>query len=474
MKVFFIGSVVAQVCALVRYVVLARILGPEQLGLAAILILTSLFFDLLTEGGISIYLIQSEDGDDPRVQSMVQLVNLVRCAVMAGTLLLIAKPLAMFYDRPELAVGIRWLCLSPLILAFLHYDVKRFQRAHNFGPEGWMMIASESLALVGAAVIAILTHSYYAVAFGLAGRSLAMVGVSHFFAERPFRLGFVAASWKALRAYSWPLMIDGLLLFIGQQGDRLLIGKRLGVEALGYYAALLLLIYYPTGLITRLVQSVNLPQVVDARRDESLLNQRVDVLGGHFLLLGLAMLLGFCATMPVMVPLLYGHRFAVAAYTVALVGVLQTARFLRGWPTTFALGMGRSRQVMANNLLRLLAFPLAIGGQVVIGGLPGILIGFVIGEVLAFVTATYLVDRTSDRAALADMIDIGLFTVAGLALCTAGYRLGQGEWTIPLGLWAVALAATAGVAYRRRTAVAQAGPLLQRIFRGRARSRAQA
>ena len=37
---YFAASAIAQVCALLRYVLLARLLGPEQLGLAAALILT--------------------------------------------------------------------------------------------------------------------------------------------------------------------------------------------------------------------------------------------------------------------------------------------------------------------------------------------------------------------------------------------------------------------------------------------------
>lgn len=474
MKMFFIGSLVAQVCALLRYVILARILGPDQLGLAAILILTALFLDLLTEGGIATYLIQSVDGDNPRVQAMVQLVNAARCALMAAVLLLIAEPLAHFYERPELAAGVRWLCLSPLILGFLHYDVKRVQRAHNFGPEGWMMCASETLALAGSAVLAIVTHSFIAVAFGLAGRSLAMVIVSHLFAERPFRLGFVASSWGSLRAYSWPLMVDGLLVFIGQQGDRLLIGKRLGVEALGTYAALLLLIYYPTGLVNKVVQSVNLPNVVDGRGDQALLDRRVDVLAGQYLLLGLAMLLGFCATMPVVVPLLYGHRFSPTAYTVALVGMLQSVRFLRGWPTTFALAMSKSRQVLANNLLRLLAFPLAVAGQIGLGGLGGILIGFALGEIIAFVVATCLVNRTCGRAMAGDLLDIALFVAITALLSLAGYLLGQGDLTLPAMLWGAVLVLAAGIAWRKRAAIIEARPLIERLLRRGRRSGAAA
>lgn len=453
MRAFLAGTMIAQAAALLRFVILARLLGPEQLGLAAIVILTATFLDLLTEGGMATYLIQSKDGDDPRSQHMVQFANIIRCAGMAIALLLIAEPLARFYDRPELAGGIRMLCFSPMILAFLHYDVKRVQRSHNFGPEGWMMGSSELLSLCASAIIAFLTHSFEAVALGLAGRSLAMVVASHLFAERPYRLGFSADTWKALRTYSWPLVIDGVLYFIGQQGDRLLIGKRLGVEALGYYAALLLLIYYPAAIVNRIIQSINLPLIVEVRDEPERFRERVDVLGGQYLLVGLAMLIGFCATMPVVVPLLYGQRFAVTAYAVALVGLLQSARFLRGWPTTLALSVGRSKQIMINNMLRMLAFPLALAGQALIGGLPGILIGFGAGEVLAFLVSIYLADRSCQRSPTVDLLDTAPFLICGAALCIAGAFAAEHE-VLAAGLgWAIGLAAAGYLLWRRGRAL---------------------
>jgi hypothetical protein len=43
----------------------------------------------------------------------------------------------------------------------------------------------------------------------------------------------------------------------------------------------------------------------------------------------------------------------------ALIGILQTCRFLRLWPVTIALGSARNGIVLLSNSLRLLAFPAA-------------------------------------------------------------------------------------------------------------------
>ena len=469
MKIFFAGTMTAQLCALLRYVVLARILGPDQLGLAAILILTSQFLDLLTEGGITYYLIQSRDGDHPRVQAMVQLVNILRCTFMSIALLLIAQPVADFYERDELVDGIRLLAIAPLILGFMHYDYRRLQRVNRFAPEGWVLMSSEALSLVGSAIAAFLLRDASAVAYGLAARSLVVVIMSHLVAERRYAVGFFREASLELGKFSWPLVLNGVLLFVCMQGDRLFIGKALGAQALGHYAATLLLIYYPAGILTRLLNGMHMPDIAKERDDPALRDKRIDLLAGHYLLLGIAMMLGFALLMPFAVPILYGAAFAQSAYVIAMVGFLQVARFLRGWPTAFALATGRSPQVLANNIIRLIAFPAAFVGQHLLGGLDGILIGFTAGEILAFAMATIMVNRSSGRGMRGDMLQILAFVLCGTTTTFAAMAYDRGAYGESALLAIITLAIALWIAFRQgetlRQAVAMSKNMMRRVIK---------
>ena len=77
-KAFLAASGVAQLCALARYTVLARLLGPEQLGLAAILILTAQFFESVTDSGSDRFLVQDRGGNDPALLRLTHPVSLAR------------------------------------------------------------------------------------------------------------------------------------------------------------------------------------------------------------------------------------------------------------------------------------------------------------------------------------------------------------------------------------------------------------
>lgn len=396
-KLYLFATVVAQMVALLRYVTLARLLGPEQLGLASTLTVTQAFFDLISDTGSDRFLIQDRDGDTPRAQRLVQLVYVCRGFLIAAGLALLSWPIAGFYNSPELAPGLVVLGLTPAILGFLHLDVRRTQRHQDFRGEAIMIICAESASLIATGTAAFLTHSYFAILFGLVSRACIMVMISHLRAKRPYGLAYAPELAKRLSKFAIPLMISGLFLFIGSQGDRVLVANRLGVAELGKYSAILLLIYYPSTVILRYMHVIYMPMVSAGRDDETRRDQVSDTLGGQTLLLALAMAVGFAIVAPPMVTLLYGAKFSQSATIVALIGILQTTRFLINWPTTVALSMGRSHTVMASNVIRILAYPGAFLGMATIGGLRGVLIGFIAGELVSIATAILLVNRDTEK-----------------------------------------------------------------------------
>ena len=430
-RAFFVASIVAQVSALVRYVILARLLGPEQLGLAATLVVTGAFFDMISDTGADRFLIQDRDGDTVTVQRLVQTAYIGRGFAIAAGLIIAAVPVSQFFHAPALAVGLAVLSLSPLISGFLHLDVTRAQRRHDFRSEAACLMASETAGLIVTITAAWLTRNFTAILYGLIARSLVMVLVSHLRAERPYGLGWSREHGPRLARFAAPLMLSGLMLFIGSQGDRALIGHQLGVKALGRYSAVLLLVYYPSALVLRYMHVMYMPTVA-AGRDHPAHRHRVsEMLGGQTQLLALAMMVGFAVVAPPMVTILYGAKFTEAALTVGLIGILQTTRFLIMWPTTVALGMGNSRTVLISNATRLLVFPGAVIGYRSLGGLPGVIVGFTIGEMISVAVALALVNRGTGDNLLRGFDRFAVFI--GTAAAVIGWNVAFLQHSMILG-----------------------------------------
>ena len=415
-KLYLVASAIAQGSALLRYVALARFLGPEQLGLSATLVVTAAFFDLISDTGSDRFLIQDEAGDEPEIQKLVQLVCVGRGITIAACLVIFSIPIAAFYKAPRLAGGLAGLALSPLIMGFLHLDLRRAQRRLDFRNEAISLIAGETVGVCATVAAAWLTRDFTAILYGLIARALMMVLVSHVRAQRPYRLGWSRLHAGRLGKFAAPLMLSGLMLFVGSQGDRVVVANQLGIKALGQYSAVLLLIYYPSAMILRYLHAIYVPMVAAARNNLAEFTRISQLLGSQTILLASAMSIGFAIVGPLAVTILFGARYRQVGLVIALIGILQTTRFLINWPTTVSLSLGRSRSVLLSNMVRLLVFPGAFAGLWLVGGLEGVVGGFAVGEVFSIGVSLILVNSDAgqpqwqgfDRLALFVLMSFGI------------------------------------------------------------------
>jgi O-antigen/teichoic acid export membrane protein len=268
--------------------------------------------------------------------------------------------------------------------------------------------------------------------------------MSHILAKRRYAFGWNKSDGARLIRFSYPLMITGLFLFIGSQGDRVVVARWLGAKPLGLYSAVLLLIYFPSALIINYLSALYIP-LVSAERDHSARRAVViGHLGGQVVLLAIVMCCGFALVAPLAVTLLYGHRYTQTALLVGLVGILQCTRALITWPTAINLALARSRTVLASNIARLLAFPGAYAGVRLLGGLEGMVAGLAVGEFAAVTIALALMNRGADRALLSGFERLALFAmtcsvIIGWDLVAAQRALVMGAVmlipTAVLGLW---------------------------------------
>ena len=413
-RFYFAASIVAQASALVRYVILARILGPEELGLAAMLVLTAQFFESVSDTGADRFIVQNPDGDTPRMLGLVHMAMAVRGVVIAGALIVTAGLVARLYSAPQIIPALQVLALVPLVAGFTNLDMRRAQRTGDFRPESYVTMFGELAGVAASAVAAFIVRDHTAVLYGLIARAIIMVGASHVVSQRRYGWAYGRSEAHHFFQFAGPLAINGLFLYFGSQGDRLLVASGLGAAALGQYSAILLLIFNPTSAVTRFLQGMHLPQVAASRDDPIALRRQGERLAAQTLLLSVGAAVGFAAVGPWIAPILYGNLGVQPLLIFAGLGVVQAARMLRGWPTTLALGLGRSSEVMINNIVRVVALPLALLASLQWHSLPAILLGFFTGEVLALLGALWFRVRASSAPAGSSVRRTSMFLLLAL------------------------------------------------------------
>lgn len=429
--------------SLARNVILARLIGPEQFGVAATLLLLILFFDAISDSGTDRYLIQSREGDNPEVQHTAQSVIFVRGTAQAALMIAGAIPLAQLFNTPGAEMAYMWLALVPFLTGLVHLDSKRRQRQSNFGPEILMVVAADLVSLVVTVTSAFLLRDFHAALYGLIARALTLVAVSHLVAERRFGVAWRPEVLKRLYSFGWPLMLSAITIFLTMQSDRLMVAQLAGIRDLGIYSAAVMLTYSPVNVLFTTFARVGLARL--SRFQDNLEAFDRQFLRFSALVLATAILCGaslacFGRTASM---LLFGKAYAESSLLFTILGFLQATRLLRVWPTCGSFALGMTRDLLAANSARLVAIPIGYIFFRVEGSLSALALGFFAGELLALIWALVRYNRlrhaplhrnfkvlliflasAGTAFAIAPVLDGNIFTITGAFLVVILVSLG--------------------------------------------------
>lgn len=381
-----LSLVVAQGLTLLRSMLIARALGPEQYGIAATFILLQAFLDSTSDTGLNKFVLANAQGHHQRIVATVHYISAWRGVLIAVLLMAVGWPAFVALDVASSPLPFAVLAAASLCIGLTHFDGARQQRASNLLSLSLGNLIAEIVGTAAAALLVLIDQSFIVAIYVILAKSATATLLSFVFARRPYRMAFHRPSAKVIWAYALPLVINGPLLFFAAQAERLAAVFTLPAQQLGVYTAALLLIYTPSQLLLRFLGSVYLP----------ILSREVRDSGAHGRQFGLvtlgcavAMAVGYAVAGPWLIVLFFGQAYKLDWLTVGIIGLTQSLRFARGWTSGLALAYGHTGQILAANSMRMAVAPLCLAGVWLIGGMLGLAIGALIGETLALIYAVW-------------------------------------------------------------------------------------
>jgi len=258
-------------------------------------------------------------------------------------------------------------------------------------------------------------------------------------------------------------MLNGLLMFATNQGDRLFISAILPLTVLAHYSTVILLIYYPAAIV-QIDPDVQPAQLAACRQSEIDHDSAIDKVVRRTVGVGLLMLMGYVAVAPIAIPVLFGRIYEQPLRLIALVALLQMIRFTRIWPTTLALATGRTHQVLINSLIRLVAFPTGYVGYFLVGGLEGLLFGIGAGELLALLLGIVGVNRAGGRPSGSDLRLLGLTLATGICIWLGGIAIDRTAYALAVASICLAAGFLVYLFARERAILADTAALVFKRF----------
>lgn len=384
------GNALGSALLLLRNLIVARLISPEDYGIAATFAIAMSVVEMLSYFGLNQMIVVDRDGDEPDFQAAMQGFQVLRGLFSSLVLFAIAHPYARFLGIEQVAWAYQVIAAIPLINGLQHFDMHRLKRHMRFAPSVIANVVPALVSVLAVWPLAVLYGDYRIMLVALMIQAAAMVVLSHWTAERRYRLRLDFALMRRATVFGWPLLLNGALLFGVFNGERLIVGREMGMAQLAVFSMAMTLTLTPTLVLAGSCQSFFLPQL-SALRDRTEAFQRLGIAAIEAgLVIGLMLILGTSLLGGPVVHLLLGAKFDAILPILVPIAVLQAVRVAKTGGSLVALARERSGNAVIANLFRIASLPLSWLVAIRTGDMLAIIWIATAAEVMGFLTGLWL------------------------------------------------------------------------------------
>ena len=390
------SMIVLQLSRSIVAVILARLLTPQEWGLAAMVLVLASLSVLFTDSALGTALVQKRRISEEDRSTVFWTSVVIGVALAIGGIAL-SGLVARFYGEADVRPLFIVLSLGFFVTSLAMTQTALLVRELDFRKlELRQMGATVAGAIVGI-VVAVDGHGAWAIV--LQQLTSAIVGAALIWALSPWRPSatFSLASLRSLGGFTGNVFGQNLLYQVGRSADKLLIGRYLGAASLGAYTLASTVMLAPFNQIAAPLQQVLFPAFAQMQDDRERLAEawiRVARLVGT---ISIPASVGLVVVAPDFVDAVLGERWRAATPVIqilASVGLIQSLQTLNG---EVLLAVGRAGTLLRFTLLWFVASVGAIAVALAFGaGIVGVAAACVVATVIVEPTNAYLTARALD------------------------------------------------------------------------------
>ncbi len=349
----------AQVLGFLRNILLAHLITKGDFGTAAALTIALQTFEMVSDVAVDRLILQADDNEDLRLMANGHSVLVIRALLMSLMLFAAAPLFAAAFSLVEATTAFRAVALIPLLKGFMHLDCRRAQRRLDNRAAVLVEIIPQALALAAVWPAVRLTHDYTAALWVTGVQAAATAMVSHALATTKYTLALDRQQLRRFLHFGWPILLSAIPLLAVFQGDRAIVARYQGVEALAGYTVAFLVTMVPATLAVRIGTSLMLPLLADNGGPKAALHARrmerftlmfeISVLAASLYLAGFLMLGGE------VVRLAFGHNYAGYGSVTGALALMWALRLLQAPFGALLMTAGDNRPFLIAGIVRAMA-----------------------------------------------------------------------------------------------------------------------
>lgn len=315
------GYGTAQLLRLVSNVVLARLLFPEAFSLMALVMVFMQGLQMFSDIGILPSIIQNKRGDDPAFLNTAWTIQAIRGFVLWGIACLCAYPFSLAYKQPNLAILIPVAGLSAVLAGLNSTALASANRHLRLGKITLIEVISQGITILVMITWAMLSPTIWALVVGGLAGSLGKLILSHTWLEgiRNKILWDKEAARSLIRFGKW-IFVSTLFLFLANQSDKFIFGQLVSMEQLGVYTIAVTLASVPFTAISQLSSRILFLSFCRSFNEHGQLGEnKYRSATSMYLIAGILIAFVTFTGGPVVVDILYDHRYQQAAILLQLI-----------------------------------------------------------------------------------------------------------------------------------------------------------
>lgn len=355
------GNAAASLLLLARNLIIARMIPVEDYGVAATFAVAMAVIEMASAFGLQQQIVQSKEGDNPHFQAVLQGFQLLRGVIGGLVLFLISGPMARFLGIPEVIWAYQVLAIVPVLNALVHFDIHRMNRRMRYGP---MILTGVLPALASLALVWPLAQwlgDWRVTLWTILVQAMLRTVTSHLVAERHWRVAFDRDIMVSSLRFGWPLLLNTLMMFLVFQGDKLIVGRLIGMEALAIFAMGMTLSLTPTLVMAKSAQNLFLPRLSQLQAEagtppfQALAHATLQaaILNGAIVILAINLAGVWLVTA------LFNGKYDALLPLLTAFGLLNGLRVFKAGPAVIGMACGHTANAMLANLPRVAVLPLA-------------------------------------------------------------------------------------------------------------------
>lgn len=358
-----IGALGTALLQLLQMVVFARLAGPAAAGDYALAAVFMGFLVPLAEAGLSQAVVQTRELRSEQLTTLLW-VNLGIGVVVLMLVLLGGPVLAAWYDRPELAGLMTLMGGALLITPFGVVQGAWLLRTMRFD----LVARIEIFSWLGSSAVVILLAwqgwGAWAMAVGFVLRNGLAALACWWVSKLHFSLNYLKISRLS---EILPLLRFGLLDlgsrwadYLANSLDKLVVGKMLGAEALGYYNLAFTFLMLPTARLGYIITRTTFPIYAQVQHDPIRLQMFFGRAARQLVLVLFPVYTGMVLFSNEIVRIFFGEAWLPAAPLFIAFGVAGLVRTLAAPFPELVKGIGKPQWWLRTALLLMLAFNTAL------------------------------------------------------------------------------------------------------------------